>query len=56
MVDEQTSLKVDEILSLWCQRSGFHGEMKAKIIEADKNNVLLRMPFNSDFCADKEKN
>lgn len=55
MVDEQTSLKVDEILSLWRQRSGFHGEMKAKIIEADKNSVLLRMPFNSDFCADTEK-
>ena len=55
MTDKQASLTMDELLILWRQRSGFHEEMNAKIIQADNNNVLLKMPFNSDFCADTDK-
>ncbi len=27
-------------------------EMELKVIKADVNDVLLKMPFNKDFCAD----
>ncbi len=55
MTDQQTCLEMDEIVSHWLQRGGFFGEMKTSIIEADKKHVLLKMPFNGDFCADPEK-
>jgi len=55
MADKPKFMNVDDLLSLWLRRSGFHGEMNAEIIEADKKSVLLKLPFNSDFCADAAK-
>jgi len=55
MTDEPTYISMDQIKALWLIRSGFHGEMNAEIIEADGESVLLRMPFNSSFCVDTEK-
>ena len=54
MVDKPKFITAENLLSLWLRRSGFHGEMNAEIIEADKKSVLLKLPFNSDFCADAE--
>jgi len=55
MADKPKFMNVDDLLSLWLRRSGFHGEMNAEIIEADKKSVLLKLPFNNDFCADAAK-
>ena len=42
------------IADLWNSRArGLILEMNLKIERADRNGVLLRMPFNPDFCLDE---
>ena len=55
MTDGFENLDPDQIFSLWRNGEfGFNKEMNPIPVKIDANGVLLRMPFNEQFCADEE--
>ena len=51
----EQAAKLEKIASIWNSRAhGLIGEMNLKIEKVEESKVVLRMPFNPDFCVDDE--